>query len=190
MHLEDEIRDALAGGLDGATGDRRLQDQHGDRLARRFLDQRPRAGAADLLVGCRQDHHRSTWPRVLERKGGLHDAGFHVIAPGAGDAIALDVEWQPPERAFRPDGVVVAQQHDRPAAFADTDLQVVAGVGPPVPDGGHPEALLEEFGDLVRAGVAARLVRGGRLGCDQAFQGGQHGGLIGPLHQGAVHAKT
>jgi len=77
--------------------------------------------------------------------------------------IVLDAEWQPSERALRPDRVVMTEQHDRPGTVANADLQVVAGVGPPVPDGGHAQLLLEEPGDLVRAGVAARLVRRRRL---------------------------
>ena len=137
LYIEDEVRNTLAGRLDGAAAGGRLQDQHGDRVAGRFLDQRPRAGTADLLVGRRQDHHRSVGPRVLEGKGGLHDAGFHVIAPGAGNAIVLDAEWQPPERALRPDRVVMTEQHDRSGTLANAELQMVAGIGPPVPDGGH-----------------------------------------------------
>src|SRR5438034_25746 len=84
--------------------------------------------------------------------------------------------------------VVMAEQYDRPGTVAKADLQVVAGIGPSVPDGGHAELLLEEPGDLLRAGVAARLVQRRGLSHDQAFQGCEHGGPLGPLHQGVVHA--
>jgi len=84
----------------------------------------------------------------------------------------------------------MTQQDDRLGAVANPDLQVVAGVGPPVPDGGDPNPLLEEPADLVRAGIAARLVQRGRLRDHQVFKGSKHGGPVGPLHRGAVHAKT
>ncbi len=190
VHLENEIRDAFAGGFDGAPAGGRLQDQHGDGLARRFLDQRPRARTADLLIGGRQYHDRPFGPRILEGKGGLNDAGLHVVAPRAGDAIAVDPVGQPRQRAFRPHRVVMTQQHDRLSAVAKPDLQVVAGIGSPMSDGGDARALPEELGHLVRARIAARLVWRGGLRPDQAFQGGEHGSPVGPLHPGVVHAKT
>jgi len=85
---------------------------------------------------------------------------------------------------------VMAEEHDRLGAVPNPDLEVVAPVVPSMPQGGDACSLPEEVSDLIRARVATGLVERGRLGQHEALQGGEHGGPIGPLHQGAVHAKT
>ena len=84
----------------------------------------------------------------------------------------------------------MAEHDDRIGSVAQPDLQVVAGIRPTMPDGRHAEPLPEELRHLVGAGVAARLVRRGGFRQHQAFQGGDHVGPVGRLHQGLVHAKT
>src|SRR5205807_9571450 len=83
-----------------------------------------------------------------------------------------------------------AEEHARLGAFPNPNLQVVTAVGSAMPNGGDPDPLSEELGDLSGARVAPRLVERGRLGDHEALEGGEHGGPVGSLHQGAVHAKT
>jgi hypothetical protein len=84
----------------------------------------------------------------------------------------------------------MAEQDDRLHTFPNPNLQVVTPVGPSMSHRGNPGPLQEEISDPIGTRIAAGLVERGRLGEHEAFQGGEHGGLVGPLHRGAVHAKT
>src|SRR5205807_367741 len=121
----------------------------------------PGAGAADLLVGGRQYDDRPPGPRLLEGESRFDNAGFHVVAPRTGHAVAVDPVRKPPQRTVGPHGVVMAEHDDRIGAVAHPDLQVVAGIRPTMPDRRHAEPLPEELRHLVGAGVAARLIRRG-----------------------------
>ena len=80
----------LPAGLQQPAVGRRLEHQHGAAGERPLLDERPRLGRTDLLVGAEQELHAGPGVECRQAVEGLHDPAEHVEHTGPGGPAVDD----------------------------------------------------------------------------------------------------
>src|SRR5919204_1226059 len=105
----------------------RLDDERGGAALRLALEMRPRLAAAHLLVGGEEDPQGACPAgREPDRLDEDDQTGLHVVHAGPVGAVAVDPEGHRRQRPLRPDGVGVADEHERRLVAVELDDEMVA----------------------------------------------------------------